>query len=147
MQCLPARFQRGYCGVSMSKRTILILAGCVLVALLVTVATLFAVWPRPTAAKAPEIGGQSAPAHIREIDFSRRYDAYCSFFGSEPTVFRGCKVVGFTGPDSAAEEGLGLSSGYGRRYFDRWLVLELSDGRLAYIPPSALKYLEVSKAP
>ena len=39
-----------------------------------------------------------------------------------------------------------LSSGSAHRYFDRWLVLELSDGRLAYIPPTALKYLEAAKA-
>ena len=29
-----------------------------------------------------------------------------------------------------------------REYFDHWLVLELADGRLAYIPPTAVRYIE-----
>jgi len=106
--------------------------------------------PQPAKVHPPEIGGQAAPAAVREIDFGKRYDAHCSFFEKEPTVFRGCKVVGYTGPDSAGEEGSGsgsFSSRTANRFFDRWLVLELSDGRLAYFPPSALKYLETAKAP
>jgi hypothetical protein len=42
----------------------------------------------------------------------------------------------------AALVGLMLAGLFISVVFDRWLVLELSDGRLAYIPPSAIKYLE-----
>ncbi len=37
--------------------------------------------------------------------------------------------------------GSGSSYSY-RGYFEHWLVLKQDDGRLAYIPPSAVKYLE-----
>jgi hypothetical protein len=89
----------------------------------------------------PAIGGQQAPSQVREIDFALRYDVHCSFADREATVFRGCKVVGFTGPDAPAGKFGGSSLGY----FDRWLVLELNDGRLAYIPPNSLKYMETTK--
>jgi hypothetical protein len=102
-----------------------------------------AIWlalqPRQT--QPPAIGGQQAPSQVRQIDFTLRYDVHCTFADREATVFRGCKVVGFTGPDAPAGKFGGSSFGY----FDRWLVLELSDGRLAYIPPTSLKYMETSK--
>lgn len=142
----------------MTKRTVLIAAGCgaVLAATAAAVAVAAAFRPRTPEARPPEVGGQPAPSAVRVIDFTRRYDAYCEFFRDAPTVFRGCKVVGFTGPDEPTagdrsggsyllSSGSGSGSGY--RYFDRWLVLELSDGRLAYVPPSAVKYLEAAKEP
>jgi hypothetical protein len=89
----------------------------------------------------PAVAGQQAPAQVQDIDFTLRYDVHCSFADREATVFRGCKVVGFTGPDSQPGKFSGSSVGY----FDRWLVLELNDGRLAYIPPNSLKYLETAK--
>ena len=29
----------------------------------------------------------------------------------------------------------------------RWLVLELADGRLAYVPPAAVRYIEQASSP
>ena len=134
----------------MTKRSVLILTGCggALIAGAVAVAAVALPRPQPAKAQPPEIGGQAAPDAVREIDFVKRYDAHCSFFGDEPTVFRGCKVVGFTGRDTPGVEGSSYSSSRSsHQFFDRWLVLELSDGRLAYIPPTALKYLESAKTP
>lgn len=138
----------------MTKRTVLIAAGSVgvLAAVVAAAAAIGAASrPRPAEVRPPEIGGQQAPAAVREIDFARRYDAHCLFFGDTPTVFRGCKVVGFTGPDTQPggepRSSFLSSPGSSQRYFHRWLVLELSDGRLAYVPPSALKYLETAKEP
>lgn len=135
----------------MAKQRVLILAGCVgvLIAGGAVVASIaLTARPQPSKVQPPEIGGQAAPAAVREIDFGKRYDAHCSFFGDEPTVFRGCKVVGFTGRDTPGEEGTSYSSsGSTHQFFNRWLVLELSDGRLAYIPPADLKYLESAKTP
>ena len=80
---------------------------------------------------------------------------YCSFFEKESTIYNYCKIVGFTGggDDSARSRRLSGSSSfsissavssasYYTEYFDQWLVLELMDGRLAYIPPGAVKYIE-----
>lgn len=140
----------------MSKRTVLILIGCAVVLVsvttVVTATIVAAARARPVDPKPPEIGGQQAPAEARVIDFGRRYDVYCSLIESAPTAFRNCKVVGFTGPDAPAEERSDSSSHHSssssaHRYFDRWLVLELSDGRFAYIPPNAIKYLETAKSP
>ena len=134
----------------MTKRSVLILIGCagVFIAGTVIVAAIALHRPQQAKAQPPEIGGQEAPDAVRQIDFGKRYDAHCSFSGDEPTVFRGCKVVGFTGRDTPEEEGRSFSSsGSFHQIFNRWLVLELSDGRLAYVPPTALKYLESAKTP
>lgn len=126
------------------KKWVYLILGAVLAVAAIPIC--FFVLRRPPEVQPPEIGGQQTPASVREIDFTQRYDVHCSFNDKEPTVFRGCKVVGFTGPD--APTGGGLSGSLSaRQYFARWLVLELSDGRLAYIPPASLKYLETAKAP
>src|SRR3954454_2404529 len=121
----------------MTKRGVLILVGCVGVLIaggVVAAAVALGSRPQPAKVQPPEIGGQAAPDTVREIDFGKRYDAHCSFFGDEPTVFRGCKVVGFTGRDAPGDEGTSYSSSRStHQFFNRWLILELSDGRLAYI--------------
>lgn len=106
--------------------------------------------PKPEV-EPPTVGGQKAPAAVREIDFEKRYDLHCVLFDKEPTVFRNCKVVGFTGPEKTGYEVSGGGSGFSSRdyyqHFDRWLVIEHGDGRLAYIPPNSLRYLEATKGP
>ncbi|HYH67575.1 MAG TPA: hypothetical protein VD866_22955 [Urbifossiella sp.] len=108
--------------------------------------------PKQPEFQPPSVGGQKAPSAVREIDFEKRYDLHCVLFDKELTVFRDCKVVGYTGPAKAGVvvDG-GSSSGFSSRdhfqYFDRWLVIEHSDGRLAYIPPNSLRYLEATKGP
>jgi len=107
----------------------------------------------PAGPRPPELGGQQAPARAFEIRFDRPYDVYCSAYSEQPLIYRGCKILGFTGRiDDSARAGqesgsfaFSSSSGsgsYSREYFDHWLVLELSDGRQAYVPPSAVKYIE-----
>jgi hypothetical protein len=95
------------------------------------------------------------PDRLYEIQFDQEYDLYCSFYQEEPTVYRDCKILGFTGSGEGSD-GAGRSAGsgsfsrrygsgsasYDRGYFDHWLVLELADGRRAYIPPSAVRYVE-----
>jgi hypothetical protein len=136
----------------MSRKWLLLAAGCLVGSVAVVVSFIASSSrPKPAESQPPEIGGQKAPSLVREIDFDKRYDAHCAFFEKEPTVFRGCKVVGFTGPANPGREPSGRgdyfsSSGGYYHHFDRWLVLELSDGRHAYIPPNALRYLETAKA-
>jgi hypothetical protein len=100
--------------------------------------------PRP-----PALAGQRVPAQLYEIPFDQKYDLYCSFFREEVKEFRDCKILGFTGRDEepAGSGSLIFSSpsgsgSYSERYFDHWLVLELSDGRRAYIPLNAVRYIE-----
>jgi hypothetical protein len=108
-----------------------------------------------TAPRPPELGGQQVPAKVYEIRFDQKYDLFCSFYREEPTIYRNCKILGFTGRGeesggssrASGSAGFVFSSGSGsasnyREYFDHWLVLELADGRLAYIPPDAVKYIE-----
>jgi hypothetical protein len=103
----------------------------------------------------PELGGQKVPDTIFEIRFDVPYDLFCSFYSEERTIYRNCKILGFTGrgeesarsgrsSGSSGFSGLsGSGSGYySQQYFDHWLVLKLEDGRLAYIPPGAVKYIE-----
>ena len=125
----------------MSRKWLLVAAGCLLgVAAVVGSFVVSASRPKPAEPQPPEIGGQRAPSLVREIDFTRRYDAHCAFLEKEVTVFRGCKVVGFTGPATPGKESSGrgdsFSSSGGYHHFDRWLVLELSDGRMTPCPAS-----------
>jgi hypothetical protein len=128
-----------------------ILAGLLLVLLIYAVIS----QPTPAGPRPPELGGQQVPSKVFEIQFDQKYDVFCSFFREEPTTYRGCKILGFTGRgEESARPGLGSGSGgfafssgsgsYTTQYFDHWLVLELADGRLAYIPPNAVKYIEVA---
>lgn len=96
--------------------------------------------------KPPELGGQQVPAKRFEIRFDQKYDVFCAFDSNDQMTFRDCKILGFTGGDQDEFQGSGLSgskwSSYAPRHFDQWLVLELADARLAYIPPNAVRYIE-----
>ncbi len=140
----------------MSQRGNLFLVGCLPAGLLVIVLLVYAVAPkaRPQAPRPPELGGQQVPNSVFDIRFDKRYDLFCSFFGEEPTIYHGCKILGFTGRGEestrSAPSGGGVFSGpsgsgsYGSdsSYFEHWLVIELKDGRRAYIPPTSVKYIE-----
>lgn len=125
----------------MSKRRIILLAGGVLSGfLIVTLLIIGLVYVnRPLPPQPPELGGQKVPSKIYEISFEKRYDLFCAFFKEEPTTYRNCKILGFTGQE---EE----SAGSKGRYFSHWLVLELSDGRRAYLAPESIKYIEEAAA-
>ncbi len=140
----------------MSRRNTFILGGGVLAGLTLisfVVLVLASQTPKESPPR-PELGGQKVPGKHFEIEFAQKYDLFCSFYGTERTIYNDCKILGFTGDDDesarsrrASRSGgfafvSSVSSGSYYNHFERWLVLELSDGRLAYIPPTAVKYIE-----
>jgi hypothetical protein len=143
-----------------SRRGSYILGGGILAGLLLLGVFIYAVASHsaPAGPRPPELGGQQVPEKVYEIHFDQKYDLYCSLFHEAPTTYRSCKILGFTGRGgesvsagrAAGSSGFAFSSGSGSassyaQYFDHWLVLELPDGRLAYIPPNAVKYIEEAK--
>ena len=84
----------------------------------------------------PVIAGQQVPQTIHKIDFSKRYDLIIRGYAGENLVYRNCRIVGLTG-DRQLSSGSDSYQGW-----DRWIVLELADGRLAYIPPSNVFSIE-----
>ncbi len=139
----------------MSQRFIAFLVGCLTAGLLLVALLVYAVVPKPKpeVPRPPELAGQQVPNSVFEIRFEKRYDLFCSFFPEEPTIYHGCKFLGFTGrgeeSNRSARSGgvFSGSSGSGSYYpesefFEHWLVIELKDGRRAYIPPRSVKYIE-----
>jgi hypothetical protein len=84
----------------------------------------------------PVVAGQQVPQTVHTIDFAKRYDLVIRGYGGEGFVYRNCRIVGFTG---GRQEASGSDSYQG---WNRWIVLELADGRLAYIPPSNVFSIE-----
>src|SRR3954467_15221862 len=132
----------------MSLRGRLILGGGMVAGLLFVVLLFYGIASQsaPSAPRPPELGGQQVPDKVHEIRFDRHYDLHCSFYREEPMIFRNCKIIGFTGRgEESTRSNRGSGSGgfsvlsgsgsasYHTEYFDHWLVLELADGRLAYI--------------
>lgn len=144
----------------MSRRGRTILAGNLIAGLVIIVAFIYGVGSQSAtrAPRPPELGGQKVPDTVFDIRFDKKYDLFCSFYAEEPTIYHNCTIVGFTGRGEESTRS-GQSSGFGvfsvasgsgstyyERYFDHWLVLKLADGRLAYIPPSSVKYIEEASA-
>lgn len=134
----------------MKRRRLLFVAGALLSSLLVMIAIAWATSSgrTPSAPRRPELGGQPVPASVYDIKFDRRYDIHCSFSRIEPTVYRGCLILGITGRGEEQAERRPRSSSsslssYGAvEPFEHWLVLGLADGRKAYIPPRSVEYIE-----
>jgi hypothetical protein len=93
--------------------------------------------------------GQPLPAETFEIDFGKRYDLHCvSSTGDHAVVMHRCKIIGSTGPGRHPQ----VPSPYAELYAQmlpsgRWLVLELADGRRAYVPPESVRLIEESETP
>jgi hypothetical protein len=86
----------------------------------------------------PKIAGVRVPSKTYEIDFSKRYNLTLnSDHGS--STYTDCLIKGFTQGKTESES----SSRY--EYFDTWLVVELSDGRIVYFPPRNIIMIEESK--
>ena len=127
----------------------LILIGCVVVGV-VAVLALVAIKNRSEdtrpAPRPPELVGQPVPATTFEIDFAKRYDLHCAAAGQESLVLHRCKIIGSTGAGQHPK----LPSPYAELYYaqgissGRWLVLELPDGRRAYVPPESIRLIEES---
>src|SRR5687768_8846516 len=92
--------------------------------------------------KPPTIAGQPAPNQNILLDFTKRYDLVCRD-GEASRRYEGCRVLGYTGESVRDSEGL-ISKAFGG-HFGRWLVVELVDGRRAFLPPGSVTFLEESK--
>ncbi len=108
----------------------------------------------PAGTTVPELGGQTVPDQLIEIEFDKRYDIHTSVYGVEPLNLLNCKIMGFTGRKSGTAGGTGsggfsasMGSNSVRNHFDHWLVLEHSDGRLMYLPVDSVKYIEQTAVP
>ena len=94
--------------------------------------------------KPPQIGGESVPAEHFKIDFSKKYDIYISrYSGDKPLMFPNSRFLGYTGDEVVDSKGLSSKAYSG---FTRWLVIELTDGRKAYISSSSIERLEEPRA-
>ena len=98
--------------------------------------------------RSPELVGQPLPAETFEIDFGKRYDLHCAAVGDHAVVLHRCKIIGSTGPGRHPQ----VPSPYAELYAQvlpsgRWLVLEMPDGRRAYVPPESIRLIEESERP
>jgi hypothetical protein len=133
----------------MLDRRLLIVGGILVVALvvvLVITARNRTQASRAAAARPPELVGRSVPEATFDIDFSKRYDLHCFPAGTHEVVLRRCKVLGSTaGMTQRPRLPLGdeeyVLPGV---YTGRWLVVELQDGRKAYVPPETVRLMEES---
>ena len=121
-------------------RVLLVLAagfiGFVAGALLIT--SLNRAGKKDAAPAPPAIAGAKVPAKLHTIDFTFRYDIICS----SDRTYRNCRILGFTG-EKKRNSG-GYFSEY-ENYLEQWLVLELPDGRKAYVPPHQIFAFEQTK--
>jgi hypothetical protein len=112
-----------------------VVVGASALAFLISVLDLFLVL-HPKAPTPPRIAGHKVPAEQYDIDFSKRYDLILDSDHGRRT-YSNCLIKGFT---YEKREG---SRGYS--YFDTWLVLELPDKRLVYLPPRSVDIIEQAK--
>jgi hypothetical protein len=81
----------------------------------------------------PRIAGQQVPAQTYQIDFSKRYNLILES-QRDSANYANCLIKGFTNKKHLSPRGYG--------YFDRWLVVELADGRLVYLPNHRIEVIE-----
>ena len=88
--------------------------------------------------------GATGPDKLVHPARGTRYDVYCLLFPNQPSVYRDCRVLGFT--DDGPEKSFSSKSAgaYRHGWFQNWLALEMSDGRMAYIPGDTVRYIEES---
>lgn len=92
---------------------------------------------RPERPSPPKIAGHKVPAKKYEVDFSKRYDLILNS-DSGRQRYDNCLIKGFTYEKKGASRG-------GYSYFETWLVIELPDERLAYLPPRNVDVIEEAK--
>jgi len=104
--------------------------------------------PHPLSYQPILLAAHAEKPELIDVGFERRYDVFCMLFPEQPTVYRDCRILGTTDRDGLASRESSLfskSSGWEPgRLFDDMLVLETADGRLAYIPPGSVRYIEES---
>jgi hypothetical protein len=128
----------------------LLIAGGILVAALIIVFVIAArnrtQATREAVTRPPQLAGHTVPEATFEIDFGKRYDLHCFPAGTHEVVLRRCKILGSAGGMvqrprlPIGDEELVMPGVYP----GRWLVLELSDGRKAYVPPESVRLMEES---
>jgi len=105
--------------------------GFVLAAFLAAFAELFLLASREPVP--PKVAGQQVPPQKYQIDFSKRYNLkLASHYGS--ATYDNCLVKGFTLAKEDSSRGIG--------YFAKWVVVELPDERLVYLPPGSIEVIE-----
>ena len=91
--------------------------------------------------KLPKLAGTTVPQVGEGLDISKRYDiVYSGGDYSSQFVERleGIKIIGYVGRDD--------DESVGKMYLrSRWLVVEFSDGRKAYLMPHAIMSLQESR--
>ncbi len=110
-------------------------------------------FPHPLSYQPIQLAAHSEHAPLIDVGFERRYDVFCLLFPEQPTlstVYRDCRILGTTDRDGVKTSDFGSFSKSARwapsHLFGRMLVLETSDGRLAYIPPDSVRYIEETSA-
>ena len=93
-----------------------------------------------------ETAGRPKFNRLMSVPLHRQYDLYCALFPETTTVYRNCRILGLTGVKDDDSGSFSKRIGTPREWFDGMLVLEMSDGRLAYVPPGSVKYFEESAA-
>ena len=91
--------------------------------------------------QAPAVAGQRVPDQRFQLDFSKRYNLVVDSNQGLRTAYEGARILGFTWPASESAQ----SGGSKYNFFDQWLAIELSDGRLAFLPPHAIRAIEESR--
>src|SRR5690348_15440472 len=110
----------------MTVRKKMILGGVVAAVLLVgiLVASVTALARSSATPHPPIVAGQTAPTKVVPIDFGKRYDLHCALRTDQLTVYRNCKIIGFTGQDgkdsSSSSGSYGVLSRSSFPYFDAW---------------------------
>ncbi len=92
----------------------------------------------------PIIAGQQVPERRFRLDFSKRYDLILGQRFEEGTrTIEDVRILGFTSPRGPGTQAGGTGdSSYD--YFDHWIVGDLPDGRLTYIPAGSILATEES---
>jgi hypothetical protein len=85
--------------------------------------------PRP-----PQLAGQNVPDKFFNIDFTKRYNLWVRSYDAPSYHYENVQLLGFTGKIEAG--------GFKGGFFDHWLVLQLADGRLAYVPGNSVHAIE-----
>jgi hypothetical protein len=91
-------------------------------------------------AQLPLVAGQEVPEENFVLDFRKPYHIRVSEYGGGSYTVDG-RIVGFTG--KTVQSASGPKRSYD--YFERWLAVELSDGRRAFIPPNSIRMIEEAK--
>jgi hypothetical protein len=110
-------------------------------------------FPHPLSYQPIQLAAHSEHAELIDVGFTRRYDVFCLLFPEQPTVstvYRDCRILGTTDREGVKSSDFATFSKTARwapsHLFGRMLVLETSDGRLAYIPPDSVRYIEEASA-